>query len=63
MSKKTEALTALHRLVEAAKELNAIWDGDVELDDVLTPGYPQALPSFDEYVLLLSKWQEDASKR
>jgi hypothetical protein len=48
---------AQQNLIDAAMELNRVWE-DIDSDEVdeCVTGYPPCLPSFDEFVLELIEW-------
>lgn len=49
----SRAQVALRAFVAAAYELQAAWD-----NDALAAGYPERLPSFDEFTSELQAWKE-----
>jgi hypothetical protein len=53
------ALDALSELVAAADRLSYLW-GDLDDPTCLEQGYPQVLPSFDEFAELLGHWRDKA---
>lgn len=54
---KAEAIGAMTDIVRAARRLLSAWER-LEDTSLLNSGYPERLPSFDEFVGELEAWQE-----
>lgn len=59
MAINKEWKAAQQKLIDAAAELNRVWeDIDSTTVDETADEYPNYLPSFDEFVIDLMKWRD-----